>query len=83
MKTRKVGEPVVCLSVREVAERLGIGGNAVYRLIASGELPHVRIGRRTIRVRGCDLSEFLLRRRRLGEQEAAEGVEPAIGENAP
>lgn len=73
---RKVGEVIVCLTVREVAERLGLGRNAVYRLIGSGELPHVRLGSRTIRVRSSDLTEYLLGRVRRGEaaELAAEGA---------
>lgn len=35
-------------SVREVAERLGVSQRHVQRLIASGELPSVKFGRRRL-----------------------------------
>ena len=38
------------LSVKEVAEILSVNPITVYRLIETGELPHVRVGSRTIRV---------------------------------
>lgn len=38
------------LSVKEVAEILSVNPMTVYRLVETGELPHVRIGSRTIRI---------------------------------
>lgn len=78
---RKVGEVVTCLTVLEVAERLGLGRNAVYRLIAAGELPHVRLGARTIRVRTADLSDYLLGHVRRGEADGLAAA--AAGEETP
>jgi excisionase family DNA binding protein len=36
------------ISVNEAARRLGIGRSLCYELIASGQLPRVRAGRRTL-----------------------------------
>ena len=46
------------LTVREVAEQLGLCAATVYRLCESGELPHVRIVQ-SIRIRPADLEGFL------------------------
>ena len=45
-------------SLTEVAERTGISRATVYRAVASGQLPSVRIGSRR-RVRETDLVAFL------------------------
>ena len=36
------------VSVEEAAQALGIGRSKAYELIGSGNLPHVRLGRRTL-----------------------------------
>jgi excisionase family DNA binding protein len=46
------------LTVREVAEQLGVCAATVYRLCERGELPHVRIVQ-SIRIRPGDLQGFL------------------------
>ena len=51
------------LRVAEVAEQLAVGAWAVYKLCEDGDLPHVRINN-SIRVRPCDLLEFVDARRR-------------------
>jgi excisionase family DNA binding protein len=56
------------LRVREVAEQLGVCNATVYRLVETGDLPHVRIVN-SIRIRPDDLSAFL-------EKEASEGSTP-------
>jgi excisionase family DNA binding protein len=48
------------LRVREVAEYLGVCNATVYRMVESGELPHVRIVN-SIRIRPGDLEEFIRR----------------------
>lgn len=48
------------LKVPEVAEELNIPRSRAYELIASGELPAVRIGERSIRVHRGELEKFLL-----------------------
>ena len=53
------------LTVPEIAERLRIPRNRCYALVASGELPEVRIGRRSIRVNKRELERFLLEERRV------------------
>lgn len=46
------------LTAAEVAEQLRVSTMTVYRLIRSGELPAVRVGR-NYRVRADDLDEYL------------------------
>jgi excisionase family DNA binding protein len=46
------------LRVREVAEHLGVCNATVYRLVESGQLPHVRIVD-PIRIRPNDLDKFV------------------------
>lgn len=50
------------LTAAEVAERLRVSTMTVYRLIRSGELPAVRVGR-NYRVRSDDLLSYLDRQR--------------------
>jgi len=53
------------LKVPEVAEELNIPRSRAYGLVASGELPAVRIGERSIRVNKTELERFLLENRRV------------------
>lgn len=46
------------LTAAEVADRLRVSTMTVYRLIRSGELPAVRVGR-NYRVREADLAAYL------------------------
>ena len=48
------------LSLEEVAEHLGVTYQLIYRLVRSGELPAVRVGR-VYRVRREDLDGYLQR----------------------
>jgi excisionase family DNA binding protein len=50
------------LTVREVAERLGIGRSTVYELTAAGELEVVHIGR-CARIPFAAVEEFVQRKR--------------------
>jgi len=52
-------------SIPEVAERLRISSRAVARLVAAGQLPSVRIGRRRL-IAEADLSDFIESRRAKG-----------------
>lgn len=61
MPAANQGLPML-LTVDQVAEQLGVSTKQVRRLIASGELPHHRIGR-LIRVTGADLMTFIRLRR--------------------
>jgi excisionase family DNA binding protein len=47
----------LAVAVREAARRLSVGKSTVWLLIARGELPVVRIGRRTL-IRTIDLEAF-------------------------
>ena len=53
------------LKVPEAAEELNIPRSRAYELVATGELPAVRIGERSIRVNRRELEEFLLENRRV------------------
>jgi excisionase family DNA binding protein len=53
------------LMVPEVAEELHIPRSRAYDLIAAGDLPAVRIGKRSIRVNRRELERFLLETRRV------------------
>lgn len=57
-----LAQPERLLRVREVAERLRWSEGHTRRVIASGELRHVRIGLKTIRVTEADLETFINRR---------------------
>jgi excisionase family DNA binding protein len=46
------------LTPREVAEVMRVSTMTVYRLIKSGELPAMRVGKH-LRIRGHDVAEFL------------------------
>lgn len=52
------GRPPAALTVRAVAEALGVHDNTVRRAIAEGRLPCIRIGR-AIRIRVADVERFL------------------------
>jgi excisionase family DNA binding protein len=47
------------LKANEVASLLRISKAAAYRLMQSGELPSVRFGGSTVRVRAADLTRFV------------------------
>jgi excisionase family DNA binding protein len=65
-----VGQEVAALerllTVREVAERLGISRALAYRLVRE-EIPRVVIGRAAVRVRESDLDAYIRRRTQGGE----------------
>lgn len=46
------------LTPREVAEVMRVSTMTVYRLIKSGELPAIRVGKH-LRIRGHDVAQFL------------------------
>jgi len=50
------------LTVRAVAGRLGVSTATVYKLVAGGDLPHIRVSN-AIRVTPDDLAAFIARRR--------------------
>lgn len=53
------------LSVRQVAERIGVSAPLVYRAIERGELAHVRVSN-AIRVAPADLDAYVARQKRRG-----------------
>lgn len=48
----------VLLTVAEVAQHMRVSNMTVYRLIKSGQLPALRVGK-NFRIRGRDLTEYL------------------------
>jgi excisionase family DNA binding protein len=48
------------LSVRAVADRLGVSTATIYKLLAQGNLPHIRVSN-AIRVALDDLAAFVAR----------------------
>ena len=48
------------LSVKEVAEKLGVVKDTIYRLISAGELPSHQVGR-AVRIRWTDVEAYLKR----------------------
>ena len=61
------------LTVRQAAERAGVCSSIVYGWVASGELPHFRLGakgrRGKVAIAEADLDAFVQARRREGRQE--------------
>ncbi len=55
------------MKVSEVAAELKIPRTRAYELVASGELPAVRIGERSIRINRRELKTFLLEQRRVSD----------------
>lgn len=58
------------LRVREAAEILGLGRSTLFEVIAAGELPVVRIGRRGLRIRPTDLESWIDSHREFTERQA-------------
>lgn len=58
---RLAREPL--LSVRQVAEQLGVSAATVYAIVERGELPHVRVSSNAIRISRVDLAAFIAGRR--------------------
>lgn len=51
--------PVRLLTVAETALALGVSARQVWRLVATGALPAVKLGRRSTRIRSADLERYL------------------------
>ncbi len=51
--------PGQLLSVETVAQRLDLGVVTIRRMIKRGELPAVRLGQNTVRIKQDDLEAFL------------------------
>jgi len=60
------------LTVRTVAGRLGVSTATVYKLVAHGDLPHVRVSN-AIRVIPDDLDSFLAKQRQATSDRTGEG----------
>jgi excisionase family DNA binding protein len=51
------------LKVEDVAKRLNISPSLVYQMMQRGELPSVRIGRKSVRMLESDLIDYILKSR--------------------
>ena len=58
-RNRYVGEPL--LTVGEVASTMRVSNMTIYRLIKSGQLPAIRVGK-NYRVRESDMNRYLSER---------------------
>lgn len=58
MEERKVEQLPVVLTPAEAMEVLGVGKNTIYRLLNSGELPAIRIGR-SWRITDTEIQRFI------------------------
>lgn len=47
------------LTVREVAERLGISSRSVWSMLSNGRLTGLRLGAKTIRIEAAELERFV------------------------
>ncbi len=59
------------LTIKEVATRLNASSSLVYDLLKLGRLPFIRIGTKRqggLRIRECDLEQFLEENRRVAVQ---------------
>jgi excisionase family DNA binding protein len=70
--------PTHLLEVQHVAHRLNVGPEFVRRLIRSGDLPHIRVGKR-YRVDARDLEVWIATHRRIaaGERVIDQGLAKA------
>lgn len=50
----------IALSIPEAAAAIGVGRSTFYKMIASGEIPVIKIGNRTL-VRVADLEDWVAR----------------------
>ena len=58
IEERKVEQLPVVLTPAEAMEVLGVGKNTIYRLLNSGELPAIRIGR-SWRITDAEIQRFI------------------------
>ena len=54
------------LTVRAIASASTIPASSIYRYIASGELAHYRLGKKSVRVAEKDWNSFIKARREVG-----------------
>ncbi len=66
MESPQEGAPQrLLLRIPEVAETLGIGRTKIYEMIATGELPTIRVGR-AVRISVCTLQKWVEAREQQG-----------------
>ena len=72
-----VPEPARLITLEQAAVRLGLSAQTVWRWVARGRLPAVRLGPRCLRVRQEDIDEFV--RRRTGTVRRPRGAPESTG----
>ena len=70
---RQLAMIVKLLKAAEVAEILGVSRTQAYRLMQMGEIPSVRFGQRTVRVRPEDLKRYIETHTQCQEEEKGKG----------
>jgi len=71
MPTENIARPVAAappappklLTIRETARVCGVSPKTVFAWTRSGELPAIRLGKRCVRYRPCDLDAFIASKR--------------------
>ena len=58
---------VIVYTPKDAAQILKIGKSKIYELIASGEIPSIRLGRRCLRIPAEALSTYLAQAAAVGE----------------
>ncbi len=76
VNTPRALEPL--LTVREVAKLLSLDRSSAYDLIATGEIAHVRLSPKRIRVRPAALTEYIERRTRRGASDTSLADKAAV-----
>ncbi|HOP78929.1 MAG TPA: helix-turn-helix domain-containing protein [Armatimonadota bacterium] len=71
------------LTAKQVAEYLNVSERTVWRLIDSGELPHIKIGKQTTRIKPEDLEAYVNRQRRGKASESESDSESEDDERKP
>lgn len=59
--------PPFAMSLNDAARWIGVSRSTIYRLVARGEIPRIKIGRRTV-VLSSHLAEFLHGQEQIGTQ---------------
>jgi len=59
--------PPFAMSLNDAARWIGVSRSTIYRLVARGEIPRIKIGRRTV-VLSSHLTEFLHGREQFSTQ---------------
>lgn len=65
-QTTEQGITVATMTVSEAAPRMGVCVNTFYKAVSDGQIPHIRVGRKILVLRG-PFEDMLAGRRATGE----------------